>query len=57
LLPDAENYLQAMMVLSGYCEELTFPVFGQTDAVGSVMRKRIKHLTDPIKAQTKILRS
>jgi len=57
VVPDAEKYLQAMMVLSGYCEELTFPVFGQTDAVGSVMRKRIKHLTDPIKAQTKILRS
>jgi len=57
VLPEAEKYLQAMMVLSGYCEELTFPVFGQTSAVGSVMRKRIKHLTDPIKDQTKILRS
>jgi len=57
LVPQAEHYLKAMMVLSGYCEELTFPVFGQTDAVGSVMRKRIKHLTDPIKAQTKILRN
>jgi len=57
LLPEAEPYLHAMMVLSGYCEELTFPVFGQTDAVGSVMRKRIKHLTDPIKEQTKILRT
>jgi hypothetical protein len=57
LAPEAEPYLHAMMVLSGYCEELTFPVFGQTDAVGSVMRKRIKHLTDPIKLQTKILRN
>jgi len=57
IAPEAEAYLNAMMILSGYCEELTFPVFGQTDAVGSVMRKRIKHLTDPIKAQTKILRS
>jgi len=57
LVPEAENYIHAMMILSGYCEELTFPVFGQTDAVGSVMRKRIKHLTDPIKQQTKILRS
>ncbi len=56
-IPDAEDYLHAMMVLSGYCEELTFPVFGQTDAIGSVMRKRIKHLTDPIKTQTRILRS
>lgn len=57
LLPDAEPYLHAMMVLSGYCEELTYPVFGQTDAIGSVMRKRIKHLTDPIKAYTQQLRS
>jgi hypothetical protein len=56
-LPAAQVYLNAMMVLSAYCEELTFPVFGQTDAVGSVMRKRIKHLTDPIKEQTRILRS
>lgn len=57
LAPEAEVYLNAMMVLSGYCEELTFPVFGQTDAIGSVMRKRVKHLIDPIKEQTKILRS
>jgi len=57
LVPQAEPYLNAMMVLSGYCEELIFPVFGQTDAVGSVMRKRIKHLTGPIKEQTKILKS
>jgi len=55
-LPQAQVYLNAMMVLSGYCEELTFPVFGQTDAIGSVMRKRIKHLTDPIKEQINILR-
>ncbi|VAW61041.1 hypothetical protein MNBD_GAMMA11-1825 [hydrothermal vent metagenome] len=55
-LPEAVPYLNAMMVLSGYCEELTFPVFGQTDAIGSVMRKRIKHLTDPIREQTDILR-
>jgi len=56
IVPEAVPYLNAMMVLSGYCEELTFPVFGQTDAIGSVMRKRIKHLTDPIKEQTKTLR-
>ncbi len=55
--PECEDYIHAMMILSGYCEELTYPVFGQTDAIGSVMRKRIKHLTDPIKEQTKILRS
>jgi len=57
VLPQAEACLQAMMILSAYCEELTFPVFGQTDAIGSVMRKRIKHLTDPILQQIQILRS
>ncbi len=57
LAPELEPYLHAMLVLSAYCEELTFPVFGQTDAVGSVMRKRIKHLTDPVKQKTSILRS
>ncbi len=55
-LSESEHYLKAMMVLSGYCEALTFPVFGQTDAIGSVMRKRIKHLIDPLKEQTSILR-
>lgn len=57
LAPETERYINAMMVLSAYSEELTFPIFGQTDAIGSVMRKRVKHLTDVIKEQTKILRS
>lgn len=49
-------YIKAMMVLSAYCEILCFPVFGQTDAIGSVMRKKIKHLTEPLKQQLAILR-
>lgn len=56
-LPEFEKQIKAMVVLSGYCEELTFPVFGQTDAVGSVMRKKVKHLTDPLKQQIAILRN
>lgn len=56
-VPEYRHYAKAMMMLSGYCEELTFPVFGQTDAIGSVMRKRIKHLTDPLKQQLTVLRS
>jgi len=54
--PDYKPQLQAMMSLSGYCEELTFPVFGQTDAIGSVMRKKIEHLTTPLKQQLMLLR-
>jgi len=49
-------YFKAMMILSAYCEILCFPVFGQTDAIGSVMRKKIKHLTEPLKQQLAVLR-
>jgi len=55
-LPEYKSHIKAMMMLSAYCEILTFPVFGQTDAIGSVMRKKIKHLTDPLKQQLSILR-
>ncbi len=57
IAPDFAEHAKAMTVLSGYCEELLFPVFGQTDAIGSVMRKKIKHLTDPLQKQLSILRS
>ena len=57
LAPELKDKLGAMMLLSGYCEELTFPVFGLSDAIGSVMRKRIEHLTTPLKQQLAILRS
>ncbi|MFW2373506.1 MAG: sulfur reduction protein DsrS [Gammaproteobacteria bacterium] len=57
LAPELKDKLAAMMLLSGYCEELAFPVFGLSDAIGSVMRKRIEHLTTPLKQQLAILRS
>jgi hypothetical protein len=56
-IPAYKKHIIAMMVLSAYCEILSFPVFGQTDAIGSVMRKKIKHLTDPLKQQLAILRN
>ncbi|TNF32951.1 MAG: hypothetical protein EP315_08975 [Gammaproteobacteria bacterium] len=56
-VPEFQAHIQAMLTVSGYCEELLFPVFGQTDAVGSVMRKKIKHLTDPLLNQLSILRN
>lgn len=57
LAPELKDKLMAMMLLSGFCEELTFPVFGLSNAIGSVMRKRIEHLTTPLKQQLAILRS
>ncbi len=56
-VPEYKEHIKAMMALAGYCEELTYPVFGLTDAIGSVMRKRIEHLTKPLKQQLNTLRS
>ena len=46
--PDAKTYIDAVLYLSMVNESLLDPVFGVTDAIGSVMRKRITHLTNPI---------
>lgn len=57
VVPEYKSRICAMTVLSGYCETLLFPVFGQTDAVGSLMRKKISHLVEPLQHQIHILRS
>ncbi len=55
--PDARNYLYAVLYLSMISETLLDPVFGVTDAIGSVMRNRISHLTDPILNQLNLLKA
>lgn len=53
---DAKIYLHAVLYLSMISETLLDPVFGVSDAIGSVMRKRINHLTIPILKQLKALK-
>lgn len=50
-----DAYLEAILFLSGLSESLLDPVFGVTDAIGSVMRKRIAHLTTPIRQRLELL--
>tara|TARA_R110002049_G_scaffold182041_2_gene349622 strand:- start:47782 stop:48882 length:1101 start_codon:yes stop_codon:yes gene_type:complete len=54
--PDAKSHLYAVIYLSMVSETLLDPVFGVSDAIGSVMRKRISHLTDPILMQLNTLK-
>ena len=54
--PNAKTHLYAVIYLSMVSEALLDPVFGVSDAIGSVMRKRISHLTDPILKQLNILK-
>jgi hypothetical protein len=40
-----------MLALSWVCEPLMNPIFARTDAIGSVMRKKIQPVTTPIQRQ------
>ena len=53
--PDYAEKVRAMMILSMVGEQLLAPVFGQTDAIGSVMRKKLTPITSVLLEQIKIL--
>ena len=51
VLPGYGADLHAMLVLSWVGESLVNPIFARTDAIGSVMRKKIEPVTLPIRQQ------
>lgn len=51
-----QRYLGAMTVLACLSVKLVNPIFSRSDAIGTVMRKKIKPVTDPVIEQLKILR-
>jgi hypothetical protein len=51
VLPGYRDDLRAMLVLSWVGESLVNPIFARTDAIGSVMRKKIEPVTLPIRQQ------
>ncbi|MCK4705481.1 MAG: sulfur reduction protein DsrS [Gammaproteobacteria bacterium] len=55
VVPEMKEVIQAMLILSCLSVKLINPVFSQTDAIGTMMRKKIKHITDPINDQLHIL--
>jgi hypothetical protein len=48
LLPQLEPVVHAMLVLSCIGVRLVNPIFARTDAIGTMMRKKIQPVTDPI---------
>ena len=52
-----EPQLKALVCLSMVSETLIDPIFGMTDAIGSVMRKKIEPITKPISEYLKLLQS
>ena len=53
----AKQYLSAMIVLACLSVKLVNPIFARTDAIGTVMRKKIKPISDPVFEQLSVLRS
>jgi hypothetical protein len=56
VLPDDERYIRAMLFLALLGEPVLDSVFSRTDAIGTVMRKKLQPVTEPIHEQIKILR-
>jgi hypothetical protein len=52
-----QGYLCAMTVLACLSVKLVNPIFARTDAIGTVMRKKIKPITDSVFEQLRILRN
>lgn len=55
-LPGSVHHIRAMLILGLLDEPLLDPVFSRTDAIGSVMRKKLKPVTEPVLQQISILR-
>jgi hypothetical protein len=56
LAPGQADRIHAMLVLSLVGERLVAPIFALTDAVGSVMRKKIEPISKPVLESVGILR-
>ena len=55
-VPECRDDVKAMMILAFVGEPLVNPIFARTDAIGSVMRKRIEPVMIPVKQQLARLR-
>jgi hypothetical protein len=55
-IPEFSDQIRAMLILSMLSEQLVAPIFGRTNAIGTVMRKKINPVTEPILEQFSLLR-
>jgi hypothetical protein len=54
-VPEARFRVRAMLILAMVNEPLVNPVFSRTDAIGTVMRKKLRPVSGPIREQIDIL--
>jgi len=56
-VPGMEREVHAMLVLSMVDEPLVNPIFSRTDAVGTVMRRKLRPVTEPLQQSINRLRN
>ncbi|VAX12998.1 hypothetical protein MNBD_GAMMA24-108 [hydrothermal vent metagenome] len=54
-LPESGNMLHALLVLSVVGEQIVNPVFSRSNAIGTLMRKKLEPVFDPLFRQIKLL--
>ena len=57
IIPEMHNMIRAMLILSGLRYSIVRPVFSRTTALGSLMRKKLTPIIEPILEQFAILRT
>ncbi|BAZ94305.1 hypothetical protein TspCOW1_07300 [Thiohalobacter sp. COW1] len=55
-VPEHADAVQALCVFAGVGERLVAPIFARTDAIGSVMRRKIEPVTTPLFDHLQVLR-
>lgn len=56
-IPEVVGIIKAILILSLLDESLLSPIFSRTDAIGSLMRKKINHITAPLLSEINILKN
>ncbi len=54
-LPELKDMLRAMLALSLLDESLLIPVFSRTDAIGTLMRRKLEHIFKPVQEEVAVL--
>lgn len=55
-LPELSDLIKGIIILSLIGESLTSPIFSRTDAIGSLMRRKIEHIVSPLLKEISVLR-
>ncbi len=55
-VPEARSRVRAMLILAMVNEPVVNPVFSRTDAIGTVMRKKLRPVSGPIQVQIDLLK-